>query len=83
MQIEIFIYKNIFFGNETYFSSNYFENQIKFKNSFQNSLKLCKITTFNCLFLFYKYKLTTVAFTNMHGFGLVWPRNMNNISNES
>ena len=29
MQIEIFIHKNIFFGNETNFSLNYFGNQIK------------------------------------------------------
>ena len=49
--------------------------------------KLCKISTFNCLFLslliLLACRLTTIAFTDTHSFGLVWPRNMNNISNES
>ena len=35
---------------KTSFTLNYFENEIKFKNSFQNSIKLCKISTFNCCF---------------------------------
>ena len=29
------------------------------------------------------HKSSTIAFTDTHKFGLVWPRNMNNISNES
>ena len=63
----------------------YLENQIKFKNYFQNSLKLCKISIFNCLFLstLIFLKLTTIAITDTHNFGLMWPRNLNNISNES
>ena len=63
----------------------FFENEIKFKNSFQNSFKLCKITTFNCFFLdtVIFSKLTTTAFTDTCSFGLVWLRNMNNILNES
>ena len=63
---------------------NYITNQIKFENSFQNSIKLCKISTFNCLFLFIDlYMLTTIAFTNTHSFGLVWPRNISIISNKN
>ena len=56
---------------------------MKFKNSFQNSFNLCKISTCNCYFLSTVIfnKLTTIAFTD--SFGLVWARNMNNISNES
>ena len=89
MQIEYFSSKLfiriIYFKNETNFSVTCFKNQIKFKTSFQISFKLCKISTFNCLFLgsVILHKLTTTEFTNMHRFGLVWPRHMNNISNES
>ena len=45
----------------------------------------CKISKFNCFFLgsVILHKLTTMAFTDTHSFGMVWPRNMNNISNES
>ena len=60
----------------------YLTSQLKFKNSF----KLCKISTFSCVFLtsvhlyisqLQKYLLIT------YKFGLVWPKNINNISNES
>ena len=42
-----------------------FKNQIKFKNSYKISFKLCKISTFNCLFLgsLILHKLPTIAFT--------------------
>ena len=61
---------------------------IKFKHIFQNSLnyvKLQHLTAFQHLTAQYSdfaYKLTTIAFTDTHSFGLVWPSNMNNISNE-
>ena len=29
------------------------------------------------------YKSSAMEFTEMHSFGLKWPRNLNNISNES
>ena len=38
---------------------------------FQNSLKLCKISTFYCFFWFRDKSSTILAFTNMHNFGLV------------
>ena len=41
------LFVRICFENETNFSLNFFKNQIKLKNSFQNSFKLCKISTFN------------------------------------
>ena len=61
------------------------KNQIKLKISFQNSFKACKISTFNCFFLssVILHKSSTTAFTDTHNFGLVRPRNMNNISNVS
>ena len=63
----------MFFEYETNFSLTYFKNQIIFKNSDQISFKLCKISTFNCLFLssVILRKLTTIAFNNTHNFGLV------------
>ena len=64
----------IFFENKTNFSLTCFKNQIKLKNSYQISFILCKILTFrpNCIFLgsVILHKLTTIAFTDMHSFGL-------------
>ena len=52
-------------------------------NSFQNSFKLCKFSTFNFFFLglVILHKSITISFTGMHNFGLVWPKNINNVSN--
>ena len=73
MQIEIICKNNIFFENKTNFSLTCFKNQIKLKNSYQISFILCKILTFNCIFLgsVILHKLTTRAFTDMNSFGLV------------
>ena len=56
-----------------------------FKNSLQNSFKLCRISSFNCFFLVsvILYKISTKEFSHTHKFGLVWPKNMKNISNEA
>ena len=43
------IHKNDIFLNQTNYSLNYCKNKIK--NYFQNSFKLCKISTFNFFFL--------------------------------
>ena len=47
MQIDILVLlvlvKILFFENEANFRLNYFDNEIKFKESFQNSFELCKI----------------------------------------
>ena len=43
--------RRLFFENETNFGLNYDRKQLKLKNSFQNSFKSCKISTFNFGFL--------------------------------
>ena len=58
---------------------------MKLKNSFQNSFKSCKISTFNFCFLgsVILHILSTTASSDQHNFGLKRHRNINNISNES
>ena len=46
-----YLKKRLFFENETNFSFDYYRKQLKFKKSFQNSFKSCKISTFNFRFL--------------------------------
>ena len=61
------------------------KKQLKLKNSFQNSFKSCKISTFNFRFLgsVILHMLSITAYSEEHNFGLVSPRQINNISYES
>ena len=74
-----------FFENKTNLGLNNDKKQIKLKNSFQNSLKSCKISTFNFHFLgsMILDKLSTTGSSDQHNFGLKRHRNVSNISYES
>ena len=62
----------------------FLEKQIKLKYA-ENSSNLFEISILKCFFLgsMILHKSSTIAFTDTHSFGLVWPRIMNNIPIES
>ena len=50
----------------------------------QFDILILKILTFSCCFHGSEiFELSTIAFTDTCSFGFVWPKNVNNISNES